>query len=164
LISGIPPVRVNAPDLSVLSPVLTPLDAVWRRMTEWEPERRYQSAEDALEDVLLATGAVLGAIRGVAGARHPELKGMITLLRSNNGVQRERGIELAVRLGTPALTELHSLLGHNRRDVRDAAAVALGRIGDLESVPFLVAGLYGTSDRASNFRPASDAAVAALGE
>jgi len=146
LVSGIPPVRVSIPDLKVISAVLAPFDPVWRRMTEWEPERRYQSVDEALEDAWMACGTVLATLRGAAGVRHPDLQRMMKLLRSSNALHRQSGIDLATRLGKPALPELHSLLGHARRDVRNATAIALGRIGDPESIPFLVAGLYGNSE------------------
>ena len=53
-------------------------------------------------------------------------------------------------------------MGHGRREVRNAAASALGQIGDMRSIPYLVAGLHGNSQRASVFRPSADTAAKAL--
>ena len=131
-------------------------------MTEWDLRHRYQTVEQALEDVSLAAGVVLATLRGAAGFRNPDLQTMLRLFRASNEMQREKGIEIAVRLGKAALPELHSLLGHSRREVRNAAAAALGRVLDTSSVPLLVAALYGNSDKASTFRPAADTASDSL--
>ena len=87
---------------------------------------------------------------------------MVQLLKSSNEAHRAKGVELACGLGKEALNSLHDLLGHPRRDIRNAAAVALGEVADPVSVPFLVAALYGTSRRASTFRPSADTAAEAL--
>lgn len=162
LLTSIPPVRVNTPALEASFSAFAPLDPIWRRMTDWDPERRYQLVEDALEDAWIALGLVLATMRGAAGLRHPDLQTMTTLLRSNNEMQRRRGIELAMRLGKAAMPELHSMLGHGRRDVRNSAATALGQIGDADSIPFLVAGLYSNAEKASHFRPVVDTAAEAI--
>lgn len=67
-----------------------------------------------------------------------------------------------MRLNKAAVPELHTMLGHGRREVRKAAAMALGRIGDTGSIPFLVGGLYGNADKASRFRPTTDSATDAI--
>jgi hypothetical protein len=67
-----------------------------------------------------------------------------------------------VAFGGAALPELHELMGHGRREVRNAAADALGEIGDERSIPYLVAGLQGNSRKASTFRPSADIASEAL--
>lgn len=90
LLTSIPPVRVNTPALETISTAFAPLDPVWHKMTDWEPERRYQSVEHALEDAWLAIGLCLAMMRGQAGMRHPALLTMSTLLRSNNDMQRRR--------------------------------------------------------------------------
>jgi serine/threonine protein kinase len=162
LLTSIPPVRANPPPLESISTAFAPLDPVWRRMTDWESGLRYQSVEGALEDAWFAIGLCLAMMRGAAGMRHPDLPSMSALLRSNNHMHRQRGIELAMRLGKAALPELHVLSGHGRREVRNAVATALGRIGDSDSIPFLVGGLYGNADKASRFRPTTDSAADAI--
>jgi len=162
LLTSVPPVRAHAPSLTLVSAALAPFDPIWKRMTEWDLRHRYQTVEQALEDVSLAAGVVLATLRGAAGFRNPDLQTMLRLFRASNEMQREKGIEIAVRLGKAALPELHSLLGHSRREVRNAAAAALGRVLDTSSVPLLVAALYGNSDKASTFRPAADTASDSL--
>lgn len=164
LLTSIPPVRAHAPDLSVVSSAFKPFDGIWKRMTEWEAARRYQTMEDVMEDLSIAIGVVLATLRGTAGLRNPDLSTMLKLLRANNDLQKQQGIELAIRLGKAALPDLHDLMGHNRRDVRNAVAKALGQIGDESSIPVLVAGLYGSSEKASSFRPSCDAAAIALAQ
>lgn len=131
-------------------------------MTSYEPGARYQNIDSVIVDVALAFGWIAATMRG---AREPEPKNvseMSRLLRSNNGAKRSAGIELALQLGEVALPELHELMGHGRRDVRNAAASALGQIGDERSIPYLMAGLQGNSQKASSFRPVVDIAAAAL--
>jgi serine/threonine protein kinase len=164
MLTSIPPVRTNAPKLSLVSSAYAPFEPVWERMTAWEPIARYQSLEDALEDLSITIGWVLASLRGAAGLQHPDMPTMLKLLRSTNEAQRQRGVEIAVRLGKSALPELHSLLGHNRRDIRNSAAVALAEIRDSSSIPFLVGGLYGNAGRASNFRPSVDVAAQTLAQ
>jgi HEAT repeats len=89
---------------------------------------------------------------------------MLKQLKSSNEAQRQQGIEIAIRLGKAALSELHTLLGHTRRDIRNSAAIALGQIGDPQSLPYLVGGLYGTASRASQFRPTVDTAASAIAQ
>jgi hypothetical protein len=92
---------------------------------------------------------------------NPDLETMTKLLRSNNDMQRRQGIEIATRLKKAALGHLHALLGHGRRDVRNSVATALWHIGQAESLPYLVAALYGNTEKPSQFRPGSEAAAAA---
>jgi hypothetical protein len=54
------------------------------------------------------------------------------------------------------------MLGHSRRDIRNSVAVALAQIGDSSSIPFLIGGLYGSSNRPSQFRPSVDVAAQSL--
>jgi serine/threonine protein kinase len=162
MLTSIPPVRTNAPKLALVSSAYAPFEPIWERMTAWEPVARYQSIEDAMEDLAIAAGWVLASLRGEAGLQHPDLPTMLKLLRSTNETQRQRGVEIATRLGKSALPELHSLLGHNRRDIRNSVAAALAEIGDSSSVSFLIGGLYGGGNRPSNFRPSVDIAAQAL--
>jgi serine/threonine protein kinase len=162
LLTAIPPVRAHSPSLAVIAAAFAPFDPVWKRMTEWDAERRYQTIEQAIEDVSFTMGTVLATLRGAAGFRNPDLSTMTKHFRASNEVQRQRGIEIAVRLGRSALPELHALLGHSRREIRNASALALGQILDSSSIPLLVAALYGNSDKPSFFRPAADSAAEAL--
>jgi serine/threonine protein kinase len=162
LLTSIPPVRAHAPNLSVVAAAFAPFDSVWKRMTEWDPERRYQSIEQAIEDISFAMGTVLAVLKGTAGFRNPDLNTMLKLFRANNDVQRRKGIEIAVRLGKSAVSDIHAMLGHRRREVRNTAAQALGQILDVSSIPLLVAALYGNSEKPSYFRPAADTAADAL--
>lgn len=164
LLTSIPPVRTNAPKLSVVSSAYQPFESLWERMTAWEVTDRYQNIEDALEDLSVTLGWVLASLRGAAGLQHPDTPTMVKLLKTSNEAQRQRGIEIALRLGKSALTDLHALIGHTRRDIRNSAARALGQIRDASSVPFLVGGLYGNSTRPGQFRPSVDTAAQALGE
>lgn len=162
ILTSIPPVRTNAPQLTVISSAYKPLEPIWTRMVAWDAANRYQSIEDALEDLAIAFGWVLATLRGSAGLQHPDIPTMVKLLRSSNEAQRQRGIELATKLGKSALSELHNLIGHTRRDIRNSAAAALARIGDQSSVPYLIGGLYGSTNRPSQFRPTVDIAAKAL--
>lgn len=164
LLTSIPPVRTNAPKLSVVSSAYQPFESLWQRMTAWEVTDRYQNIEDALEDLSVTLGWVLASLRGAAGLQHPDAPTMVKLLKTSNEAQRQRGIEIALRLGKSALTDLHTLVGHTRRDIRNSAARALGQIRDASSVPFLVGGLYGNSTRPGQFRPSVDTAAQAIGE
>lgn len=164
MLTSIPPVRTNAPKLSLISSAYAPFEPIWERMTAWEPIARYPVIEDALEDLSITAGWVLASLRGAAGLQHPDMPTMLKLLRSTNEAQRQRGVDIAIRLGKSSLSELHSLLGHTRRDIRNSAAVALAEIRDSSSIPFLVGGLYGSGTRASNFRPSVDVAAQALSE
>ena len=133
-------------------------------MTAWDAANRYQTIEDALEDFSVTLGWVLASLRGSAGLQHPDIPTMVKLLKTSNEAQRQRGIDIAVRLGRSALPELHDLLGHTRRDIRNSAGLALGQILDSSSIQFLVAGLYGNSTRAGTFRPSVDSAASSLAE
>jgi serine/threonine protein kinase len=164
MLTSIPPVRTNAPKLSLISSAYAPFEPIWERMTAWEPIARYPVIEDALEDLSITAGWVLASLRGAAGLQHPDMPTMLKLLRSTNEAQRQRGVDIAIHLGKSSLPELHSLLGHTRRDIRNSAAVALAEIRDSSSIPFLVGGLYGSGARASNFRPSVDVAAQALSE
>jgi serine/threonine protein kinase len=164
MLTSIPPVRTNAPKLSVISSVYKPFEPIWERMTAWEADARYQTLEDALEDLSLSFGWVLASLKGAAGLQHPDLATMTKLLKASNGAHQQRGIDLAVRLGKSALTELHALAGHGKRDVRNACARALGLIGDDSSIPILVAGLSGNSDKPNRFRPSTDTAAESLAQ
>jgi serine/threonine-protein kinase len=48
LLTSIPPVRTNAPKLSLVSSAYKPFEPLWDRMTAWEVNNRYQTIEDAL--------------------------------------------------------------------------------------------------------------------
>ncbi len=162
MLTEIPPVRVKPPRLKDASAALEPLDPIWERMTDWDVERRFTSVDAALEEAWIAIGLSLAIMRGASGLRNPDLKTMGVLLKSNNEMQRRKGIEVAGRLGRSALTELHTLLGHGRREVRSAAATALAYIGEAESIPYLVGALYGNSARPRHFRAAAETAAGAI--
>jgi serine/threonine protein kinase len=164
MLTSIPPVRTNAPKLSMISKALEPFEPIWARMTAWEATARYETLEDALEDMAVCFGWVLASLRGAAGLQHPDVATMLKLLRCSNESRRQRGIDLAVRLGKSALPELHELAGHGKRDVRNSCARALGLIGDESSIPILVAGLYGNAEKPRNFRPSTDTAAEALAQ
>jgi Protein kinase domain/HEAT repeats len=164
LFAGAPPVRRDSPPVASVNESFSALDPVIDRMTSYDRSARYQHVEAAIVDVALAFGWVTATMRG---AREPELTDineMTRLLRSNNGAKRETGVRLAIGLREAVLPELHELVGHGRREVRNAAATALGKIGDERSIPYLVAGLYGNSQRASTFRPEIDTAAGSLAE
>jgi tRNA A-37 threonylcarbamoyl transferase component Bud32 len=162
MLTSIPPVRTNAPKLSLISSAYEPFEPIWARMTAWEADARYQTLEDALEDLSVTFGWVLASLKGAAGLQHPDMSTMVKLLKTANEAQRQRGVDLAVRLGKSALQELHELAGHGKRDVRNSCARALGLIGDDSSIPILVAGLYGNSDKPTRFRPSTDTAAESL--
>lgn len=162
LFTGAPPVRRDSPPVASVDLAFAPLDAVINRMTAYEPTARYQHVEDAITDAALALGWTAATMAGAARPAPKDLKEMSRLLRSANGVNRTLGVELASKLGVEALPALHDLTGHGRREVRNAAAAALAEIGDLQSVPYLVAGLYGNSQKASTFRPTIDVAAELL--
>lgn len=162
LFAGTPPVRRDSPPVASVNPAFAALDPVIDRMTSYEPNARYQRMEAAIVDIALAFGWVTATVRGARAPEPADIKEMARLLRSNNGAKRSAGVELALRLGDEALPELYELMGHNRREVRNAAALALGQIGDERSIPYLVAGLHGTAQRPSVFRPSVDTAAEAL--
>ena len=164
MLTSIPPVRTNAPKLSVISSAFEPFEPIWARMTAWEADARYQTLEDALEDLSVSFGWVLATLKGAAGLQHPDISTMVRLLKTANEAQRQRGVDLAVRLGKSALPALHELAGHGKRDVRNSCARALGLIGDDSSLPILVAGLYGNSDKPARFRPSTDTAAESLAQ
>ncbi len=164
IILGTPPVRNNCPSLSSRDEALGYLDPVFNRMTAYSPEERYQRLEDALDDMGIQAGWVLATLRGDRPAVNRDVPTMAKLLKSSNEAHRRRGTELAKELGKEALEVLHELLGHSRRDVRDAAALALGEIAEPNSLPYLIAALYGNTRRPSSFRPSSDKASAAIGQ
>ncbi len=162
LILGTPPVRNNSPALSLRNEALGYLDPIFNRMTAYAVTDRYHRLEDALDDLAIQFGFVLAILQGGRPALSKSLPSMLKLLRSSNEIHRRRGIELARELGLAALESLHEYLGHGRRDVRNAAALALGEIGDESSMKFLVGAMYGTSNKASSFRPSADSASVAL--
>lgn len=163
MLTSIPPVRTSVPKLSSVSRAFEPFEPIWARMTAWDPNDRYQTLEAALEDMFVCFGWVLASLKGAAGLQHPDLSTMVKLLKTANEAQRQRGVELAVRLGKSALTDLHELAGHGKRDVRNSCARALGLIRDDSSIQILMAGLQGNSDKATRFRPSTDTAAEALG-
>jgi hypothetical protein len=161
LLTSIPPVRTGAPPSSIVS-IFAPFDAIWTRMTAWTPEDRYEAVEYACEDIARALGHVLAVLEGAPGVRHPDLKQMTLLIRSSNQATRQQGIDLAARLGKAAVAELHLLAGHGKREVRNSAALALGQVADGSSLPSLVAGMYGSTEKVGQFRPATDTAAEAI--
>ncbi len=162
LLVGAPPVRRDSPAVGSVDVALAALDPVIDRMISYDADARYQHLEAAIVDVSLAFGWVSATIRGARQPAPADLKEMTRLLRSSNGANRSSGIKLASALGAEALSELHDLTGHGRREVRNSVAVALGQIADDRSIPFLVAGLHGNSQKASTFRPTIDEAASAL--
>jgi hypothetical protein len=162
LFVGTPPVRRDSPPLANVDPSFAALDPVINRMTSYDPAARYQHIEAAIVDLSLAFGWISATLRGAREPQPTDINEMTRLLRSNNGAKRTAGIDLALQLGEAALPDLHELMGHGRREVRNAAAAALGRVGDDRSIPYLVAGMQGNSQRASTFRPTVDTAAAAL--
>lgn len=162
LFAGTPPVRRDSPPVASISSEFAALDPVIDRMTSYDANARYQHLEAAITDVALALGWVAATIRGARRPEPNDVKEMVRLLRSSNGERRSTGVQLAVALGAEALPNLHELIGHGRREVRNAAATALAAIGDERSVPFIAAGLHGNSQKASTFRPTVDLAAEAL--
>jgi serine/threonine protein kinase len=164
LLTGAPPVRSSSPALSKTNESFAPLDPIFLRMTAHDKKDRYRALEDAVEDVSLAFGWVLATIKGARPAENADVPTMTRLLKSSNEAHRQRGILLASQLREEALPLLHELTGNARRDVRNAAVVALGEITSPSSLPFLVGCLYGGGNpKASTFRPAADSAAAAIG-
>lgn len=160
--AGFPPVRRDSPKLQSINPAFAALDPVVDRMTSYEPGARYSNVESAAVDLALALGWIRATMQGARAPTSKDLSEVVRLLRSNNGAKRAEGVILAVGLGAETLPDLHELMGHGRRDVRNAAATALGQIQDRASLPFLVAGLQGNSKKRSGFRPAVDNAADAL--
>jgi len=162
LLVGYPPVRKDSPPAASVNQAFASLDPIIDRMMAFSPADRYQHVEDAIADLALAFGWARATMTGARTPAPADLKSMEKGLRSSNAVNREAAVAIAVDLGTQALPVLHDLLGHNRRDVRNAVADALGEIGDPGSVPYLVAALYGQSEKAGTFRPSADTASRAL--
>ena len=162
LLLDTPPVRNNSPDLRTKNEALAYLDPVFNRMTAYSAGERYERLEDALGDLGIQIGWVLATLRGSRPAVNRDVPTMVKFLKSSNEAHRRRGMELAKDLGKEALGVLHELLGHGRRDVRDASVLALGEIADPNSLPYLIAALYGNTLKASSFRPSSDKASAAI--
>ncbi|HWP54582.1 MAG TPA: protein kinase [Pyrinomonadaceae bacterium] len=162
LLSGTPPVRINAPKLQSLSDAFAPLDPIVDRMTAYKPSDRYSNLEDVIEELSVNIGWILSAHETGRRPVKTDLPAMVKLLKSSNDSQRTRGIEIARRLGQPAVDTLHDLLGHGRRDVRNSAALALGEIADPSSLPYLISALYGNAASASKFRPSADTASQAI--
>jgi serine/threonine protein kinase len=162
LVMGTPPVRNNSPRLGSKDDALAFLDPIFNRMTAFSADDRYQRLEDAIDDLSINFGYTLATMQGGRAAASRDLPTMIKLLRSSNELHRRKGIEIARELGNEALESLHELVGHARRDVRDAAGLALGEIADPSSLHYLVSALYGSSKKASAFRPSSDMAGVAI--
>ena len=164
LLSGVPPVRNNSPSLGKVASMFAPFESIANRMFAFDPKDRYAVLEDALEDIAVAMGLVVAGIAGIRPTAGADIDEMTRLLKSSNEDHRQAGMRIARHLGHGALPVLHDLMGHGRRDVRNATAVALGEIAAEESLPILTAGLYGTSDKAAHFRPSADAAATALAQ
>jgi serine/threonine protein kinase len=162
LLMGNPPVRNNSPGLATKDPSLESLDPIILKMTAYAPDERYSTLEDALDDLGIQFGWVLATSKGERPVLSRNIPSMSKLLKSSNELHRRRGIQLAKELGKEALPVLHDLMGHNRRDVRDAAAVALGEIGDESSLHYLVSAMYGNSGNPSASRPSSEKASLAI--
>ena len=162
LFNGTPPVRRDSPPIADANPAFGTLDPVINRMTSYYPDGRYQHIEAALIDIALAFGWINATMRGARVPGPADINQMPRLVRSNNGANRSAGIELALNLGSEALPTLHELTGHGRREVRNAAATALGQIGDKRSIPYLAAGLQGNARNVASFRPSIDTAAEAL--
>ncbi len=164
LLMGMPPVRNNSPSLGTRDPALDSLDPILDRMMAYSATERYQTLEDAVDDLAIQFGWALATLKGERPLTNRDIPAMLKLLKSSNEAHRRRGIELARELGKDGLGALHDLLGHNRRDIRDAAALALGEIGDQSSLQYLTSALYGNSTKASTFRPSSEAASLAIAQ
>lgn len=162
LVMGTPPVRNNSPRLESKDKALAYLDPIFERMTAFSAGDRYQRLEDALEDLSISFGYVLATIQGGRAAANRDLPTMIKQLRSSNELHRKKGIDIARELGKSALEPLHELVGHGRRDVRNAVVLALGEIADPSSLHYLVSALYGDGKKASTFRPSADTAALAI--
>src|SRR5467141_1870629 len=131
-------------------------------MTAYKPSDRYPNLEDAIEDLSMNIGWILTAHETGRLPVKTDLPAMVKLIKSSNDSQRNRGIEIARRLGRPAVDTLHDLLGHGRREVRNSAALALGEIADTSSLRHLVSALYGNATSPSKFRPSADTASKAI--
>jgi hypothetical protein len=162
LISGSPPVRTNSPKLKSFSDAFEPMDSIVDRMIAYDPAHRYSTLEDVLEDLSVHIGTVIQAHNVGAAPVTADLATMLKLLKSSNQAFRQQGAEIARRIGIPALPTLHELLGSSRREVRNAAALALGDIAAADSLPYLTSALYGNTDKASRFRPSADTAASAI--
>ncbi len=162
LFVGTPPVRRDSPAVASVNPGFAELDPVINKMTSYDRAGRYQHLDTAIVDLSAALGWVSATASGARPPQPTDIKEMNRLLRSSNGANRALGIELAVQLGAEVLPELHNLMGHGRREVRNAVATALGKLADERSVAYLVAGLHGNSKKASTFRPTVDVAADAL--
>lgn len=162
LLTGTPPVRHNSPPLAKTDECLGVVDPIFERMIAYTADERFATIDDVLEHLGIAFGFALATKTGAKAPEQADLKKMDKLLRSSNAEQRARGVEIARRLGVEALPVLHELLGHNRRDVRNATALALGAIGDPRSLPYLIAGLYGNARKAGQFRASADTAADAI--
>lgn len=162
LLVGHPPVRRDSPPVASVDPAYEPLDPIINRMAAYEPTARYPNLEEAIADLALGLGWVAATMTGARQPPRSDIASMEKQLRSSNAVTRKQGVETAVHLGDPALSTLHELMGHGRRDVRNAVAQALGEIGHDSSLSYLLAGLYGGSNRASTFRPTTDEALPAM--
>lgn len=164
LVAGTPPVRISAPRLQSIAEAFTPLDPIIDRMTAYERDQRYKGIEDVVEDLAVAIGWILANYKGDRVPLRTDLPTMIKLLKSLNSTNRQRGMEIAQRLGPSALDALYDLLGHARREIRNSAAVALGKIADVSSLRHLVGALYGNSDSPTRFRPSADTAAQAIAQ
>jgi serine/threonine protein kinase len=162
LVSGTPPVRINSPKLQTISEAFGRMDPIIDRMTAFNPEDRYFNLEDVVEDLSVNIGVVLATHESGRPPIKTDLPTMVKFMKSSNDAIRQRGIEVARRLDKQAVSELHDLLGNRRREVRNAAATALGIIASPASLPYLIGALYGNTDNASRFRPSADAASQAL--
>ncbi|MEJ5343928.1 MAG: HEAT repeat domain-containing protein [Chloroflexus sp.] len=118
--------------------------------------RAHSPAERVLRrDLLLA--AELAAESGqVQAIERLLLPGLRRALKQDH--LRERVAEALAKLGIPAVPALVQALGDGDADVREAAAAALGRIGDAAAVPALVPVLR------DGYADVREAAAAALGQ
>lgn len=139
---------LTTPTVATRDDALSSIDPILDRMMAYAAEVRYQNLEDAIDDLAIQFGWALAIFKGERPLPNRDLPTVVKLLKSSNEAHRRQGIELAAELGKEALQSLHGLLGHNRRDVRDAAALSLGEIGDPHSLPCLTAALYGNSKNA----------------
>jgi serine/threonine protein kinase len=162
LVMGTPPVRNNSPRLGSKDKALGFMDPIFDRMTAFSATDRYERLEDALDDLGIGFGYVLATIQGGRAAANRDLPTMMKLLKSSNELHRKKGVEIARELGKDALEQLHELVGHGRRDVRNAAVLALGEIADPSSLHYIVSALYGDGKKASTFRPSADTAAFAI--
>jgi serine/threonine protein kinase len=141
IISGISPTRPNLPPLEDFHRDLAPLDRVLGRMYAHAPEKRYQSVDGALDDLLWAL-VHTGIPTSAPSTEEDDEKELIRLLKSTNAANQAKAMEPAMRLGTKALPILHEHTGQGRLDVAIGAYRILGDISHESSVPYLIAGLY----------------------